>query len=156
MNRLVLRHELIQEDFKGIDPDFNRRLWPVSLLQAHALLQDVFEQCVQILIPDTLTIIHLWQRRRRTHGVSECEERQKILFKNSFFFFYEFKSKCSRRWDSYSQGRGVGIEDIESKLFQSLLKHHVDRRVLLTVLSLKIIYLSHSRRIFRLKLWIVS
>ena len=56
---LVLCHELIQEDFEGVDPHLNGRLPPVSLLLAHGLLQDVLKQSVQVLVADTLPIIHL-------------------------------------------------------------------------------------------------
>lgn len=55
----MLSHELIQEHFEGVHPHFNRRLAPVSLLLTHGLLQNLLEQRVQILVADTLPVIHL-------------------------------------------------------------------------------------------------
>lgn len=55
----VLGHELVQEDLEGVDPHLHWRLAPVPLLQAHGLFQDLLEQGVQVLVPDTLPIIHL-------------------------------------------------------------------------------------------------
>lgn len=64
----VLSHELIQEDFKGVDPHCDGRLPPVPLLLSHGLLQDVLKQSVEVFVADTLTIIHL--RRGTGHGVA--------------------------------------------------------------------------------------
>lgn len=55
----VLSHELIQENFKGVDPNFDRRLIPVPLLMFHRLLQDVLKQSVEVFVADALPIIHL-------------------------------------------------------------------------------------------------
>lgn len=62
VQRFVLSHELIQENFKGVDPHLDRRLTPVPLLLSHGLLQDVLKQSVEVFVADTLTVIHLGRK----------------------------------------------------------------------------------------------
>ena len=59
IHRFVLSHELIQEDLKSVDPNFDRRLAPVPLLLSHGLLQDVLKQSIEGFVADALTIVHL-------------------------------------------------------------------------------------------------
>lgn len=66
VQRLVLRHKLIQEDFKGVDPNGNGRLPPASLLLPHGLLQDVLEQSVQVFVADALPVVHLRGSRQES------------------------------------------------------------------------------------------
>lgn len=68
VQRFVLSHELIQENFKGVDPHCDRRLSPVPLLLPHGLLQDVLKQSVEVFVADTLTVVHLG---RKTAGSQE-------------------------------------------------------------------------------------
>lgn len=68
VQRLVLRHELVQKNFKGVDPNFDRRLSPVPLLLSHSFLQDVFKESVQIFVADTFTVVHLRGRQRGQRG----------------------------------------------------------------------------------------
>lgn len=62
VQRFVLSHELIQENFKGVNPHSDRRLAPVPLFLSHGLLQDVLKQSIEIFIADTFTIIHLGRK----------------------------------------------------------------------------------------------
>ncbi len=62
--RFVLRHKLVQENFEGVDPHSDRRLSPVPLLLPHGLLQDVFEQSVEVFVADALTVVHLGKRQQ--------------------------------------------------------------------------------------------
>lgn len=90
IHRFVLSHELIQEDFKGVDPNFDRRLTPVPLLLSHGLLQDVLKQSIEVFVADAFTIIHLGKEtldHRKSKiiyliyfGNNERREVEKIYF----------------------------------------------------------------------------
>lgn len=60
VQRFVLGHELIQENFKGVDPHSDGGFPPVPLLLSHGLLQNVLKQGVQVFVADALTVVHLW------------------------------------------------------------------------------------------------
>lgn len=64
VQRFVLSHELIQEDFEGVDPHGDGRLSPVPLLLPHGLLQDVLKESIQVFVADTLTVVHLKRRQK--------------------------------------------------------------------------------------------
>lgn len=61
----VLYHIFIQEDFEGIDPDFNWRLTPVPLLKPHGLLQNLLEQGIEVLVADAFPIVHLLRKQKQ-------------------------------------------------------------------------------------------
>lgn len=60
VQRFVLNHELIQENFKGVDPHGDGGLPPIPLLLSHGLLQNMLKQGVQVFVADALAIVHLW------------------------------------------------------------------------------------------------
>ncbi len=86
VQRFVLRHELIQENFKGVDPHCDRRLSPVPLLLPHGLLQDVFKQGVQVFVADTFPIIHLGRKTavsQEEHRISLSLSTLDMILENS-------------------------------------------------------------------------
>lgn len=63
VQRFVLSHELIQENFEGVDPHSDWRLSPVPLLLPHGLLQDVLKQSIEVFVADTLSVVHLGRKK---------------------------------------------------------------------------------------------
>lgn len=67
VQRFVLGHELVQKDFEGVDPNFDRRLAPVSLLLTHVFLQDLLKEGIEVLITNALPIVHLHIEQKTIH-----------------------------------------------------------------------------------------
>lgn len=93
----VLSHELIQENFKGVAPHFDRRLPPISLLLSHDLLQDLLKQRIKVFVADTLSIIHLQKSHRKSADVS---------------FYFKIQDSSRFEW-SYELFKGLTASAVE-------------------------------------------
>lgn len=93
VEEFVLRHELIQENFKCVDPNFDRRLPPVSLLLPHCLFEDLLKQSMKVFVADALTVIHL-----RTQHSQRKGQKGSNLKKYNFGFKRGYKAL---RWSKY-------------------------------------------------------
>lgn len=133
VQRFILSHELIQEDFKGVHPNFDRGLSPVPLLLPHGLFQDLLKQSVEIFVADALTIVHLMSKEHRIDQVAmETIIRQTV------------RNSCMI---PYRQGCGIGVEDIQTEFLQCFFEYDVHHGVLLAVLRVQVVDLSKTSRV---------
>lgn len=92
VQRLVLGHELIQENLEGVHPHCDRRLSPVPLLLPHGLLQDVLKQSVEVFVAGALTVVHLGRKTTGSQeGGSICRSTLDIMF-----LYKKTYSNCGR------------------------------------------------------------
>lgn len=139
LHGLILRHEFIQEHLERVDPHLHGWLAPVSLLHTHRLLQDVLKQCVQILITDAFTIIHLVARKKERKGRRKCKSSLSgsiSVFKIFLVVWQQWQSK--RGCQTHSEGSGVRVEDVDPEFLQRFLKNNIHHGVLFTIFRIKI------------------